>query len=141
MRMIVLEWKTDPSIRDRAIQLLARVPPKDQVGEVDAIFRYVRDKIGYLPDVSGIETLHTPNLIIEQGRGDCDDKVTLASSLLEAIGHPTRLVALRFAPYVDFSHVILETKLGAGWVGLELTEPWPMGQVPQGVIERMAVYP
>lgn len=140
MRMIIQEWKTDASMRDRALQLIKRVPPKDSFGEVDAIFRYVRDSIAYVGDVSGVETLHTPNLIVEQARGDCDDKVILLCTLLESIGFDTRSVAVGFARDAGlYSHVLAEVFLAGQWIPLETTEPWELGIGPPGVVQSLVM--
>lgn len=140
MRMLIQEWKTDPSIRDRSIQLISRVAPKDDVGEVDAIFRWVRDNIRYVRDVSGIETLHTPNLIIAQAAGDCDDKVILLCTMLESIGYDTRCDAVGFAhDNGQYSHVLADVFLQGAWVPMESTEPWALGIEPPGIARRMVL--
>ena len=126
-------------VRGMAANLVQDLPQKDWVGEVRRLFEYVRDSIRYVRDIRGVETLHTAERILEQGQGDCDDKSIILASLLEAIGHPSRLVAVGFKPGI-FSHVFVETKIGSRWLSLETTEPVGMGWTPPDVKEKMVIY-
>jgi transglutaminase-like putative cysteine protease len=103
--------------------------PKDWTGQVKAIHRYVRDQIRYVMDPAGIETLSTPMRLIEIGAGDCDDKSILLASLLEAVNHPTRFVAIGMSGGT-LEHVYVETKIGDEWIPLETTEPMEAGILP-----------
>lgn len=132
MSKLVREAKKLPEIRQTALSLIRRNGQKDRVGEVRDLHAFVRDRIRYVGDVRGVETLHTPIKLLEFGQGDCDDKSTLLAALLESISHPTRFVAVGFSPG-RFDHVYVETKLRDKWIGLETTEPWPMGKVPPSV--------
>lgn len=87
-------------------------------------------------DIRGVETLHTPEVLLKQQAGDCDDKSVLLAALLESIGHVTRFVAVGFLPGV-YSHVLVEVLLGGEWVPLETTEPVEVGWYPANVRERM----
>lgn len=101
---------------------------------------YVRDKIRYQLDISGVETIRTPELTMRERVGDCDDKSVLLASLLQAIGHPARFVVFSFSPGAPFSHVYVETLIGDRWIGAETTEPWPLGQSPEGVSRALPFY-
>ncbi len=127
---MVKQFKTDPQIRELAIDIVGQIPGKDWAGEANALFQFVRDDIRYLRDVNGVETLSTPIKTLEYQQGDCDDQVVLLASLLESIGHPTAFVAIGPAPNT-FSHVYLQTKIQNQWVGMEPTEQWPMGVRPK----------
>lgn len=136
MSELVKRSKKNPDLRAFALSLVRRNGQKDYAGEVRDIHAFVRDRIRYVKDVTGVETLHTPEKLLELRQGDCDDKSTLLASLLESIGHPTRFIAVGFRPG-RFDHVYVETKIGPRWVGLETTEPWPPGRVPPNPITRM----
>ena len=138
MRAFAREGKTALPVRMLALRLVRHLPQKDWAGQVRVIHAFVRDKIRYVKDVRGVETLQTPEKTLEIGQGDCDDKSTLTAALLESIGHPTRFIAVGFAPG-SFSHVLVETKIGSKWVPLETTEPVPVGWFPRGVVTRMRV--
>lgn len=102
------------------------------------IHRFVRDRIRYVKDIKGVETLQSPEKTLEIGQGDCDDKSVLVGALLESIGHPVRFKAIGFIPGV-FSHVLPETKIGSKWIAVETTEPWPLGRLPPGIIQRLTI--
>lgn len=139
MSKIVQEGKKNPIIRHTAQSLVAHLAPKNWWAEVDALFRFVRDEIRYVRDVRGVETLHLPQQILKQRQGDCDDKSVLLASLLEAISHPTRFVAVGRTPN-QFCHVLVEVRMGAKWLPLETTEPVPMGWTPPGTRSRMIMH-
>lgn len=128
MRQLVHAGKKNPLVLLTARRLVAGLQQKDYVGEVRAIHEFVRDHIRYVKDPRGVETLHTPEKLLELKQGDCDDKSILAAALLESLGHPTRFIACGMKPDI-FQHVYVETKVRDKWIGLETTEPWPLGKV------------
>ena len=136
MRRIVKDWRARPEIRSLAESIISGLQEKDFAGEVRALHAWVRDSIRYTNDVNEVETLKTPDLILSSGMGDCDDKAILLATLLESAGHPARFVAVGFEPD-NFSHVYVESKIGAAWVALETTESVDLGWFPDGVITRM----
>jgi len=135
MSGLVKEYKKALPIRTLALQLVKRNGQKDWLGEVRKIQEFVRDRIRYVKDIRGVETLQTPVKTLEFGQGDCDDKSTLVAALLESIGHPTRFVAVGFSG--QFAHVLVETKIGNKWIAVETTEPVGLGWFPPGVTMRM----
>lgn len=138
MSELVKRGKKVWPVRELAARLVRGLAQKDYIGEIKRVHAYVRDHIRYLRDIHGVETLHTPEKLIELGQGDCDDKSILLASLLEAIGFTTRFVAVGFKPGT-YSHVYVEVQTPAGWVPLETTEPVAAGWSPQGVRARMVV--
>lgn len=138
MRLLTRDGKKSLAIRMKAVALVARLPQKDFAGEVRAIHAFVRDKIRYVKDVNGVELLHTPEKLLEIGQGDCDDKSMLVASLLEAIGHPTRFVAISNAPS-KFCHVYVETRLGSQWLSVETTENVAVGWQPRA-FEKLVIH-
>lgn len=139
MRRLARKGKRSLVIRRLALKLTRELAQKNWLAEVHALHRFVQFRIRYVKDIRGIETVHTPERTLEQGQGDCDDKSILLASLLESVGHPTRFVALAFADG-SYRHVLVETKIGTGWISLDATEPHPTGWVPPGVLKRIVVY-
>jgi transglutaminase-like putative cysteine protease len=139
MRDLVRAGKKNPLVRSVAVQLTEGLPQKDWSAEVRALHSFVRDRIRYLRDVRGVETLHTPERILEQRAGDCDDKSILLAALLESIGHPARLRAVSFQPG-RFAHVLVETRIGDKWVPLETTEPVRVGWQPRRIVNNMIIH-
>lgn len=140
MAGLVSRFKRDPLMRDTAISLVAGLRPRDWSGEARAIYEYVRDRIRYTRDVSGVETLQTPPVTMELEAGDCDDKSVLLATLLESVGHPTRFVATGYRDPQSFSHVYVETLLGTKWIPLDATTNQPFGWEPRTPVSRMVVF-
>ena len=139
MRGLVRRYKTAASIRTLAQILTRHLPDKNYKREADIIFKFVRDKIRYVRDVKGVETIQTPIQTIKLGSGDCDDKSLLVATMLESIGHPTRFIAVGLNGG-GFSHVFAETKIGNGndrWTSLETTQLVPMGRKPKNITKHL----
>lgn len=136
MKRLALEGKRDLSVRLAAMDIIRDVPQKMYRQEAEAIQRFVRDKIRYTQDIHNVETLADPATTLELGQGDCDDKAVLVASLLGAVGHPTKFVAVGFRPG-RYEHVYVETKIGNEWVPVETTEPVELGWMPRGVLARL----
>lgn len=139
MRHIVAAWKTAPRIRQLAMDI-TRQCGGDAMCEVQTLHRYVRDRIRFVRDVADVETLHTPELTLSNGAGDCDDQSILLASLLESIGHRTRFVAVDTGNPPRYSHVYTEVMMPTpphAWLPAETTEPWALGDGPRFVRRRM----
>lgn len=125
-------------VRTKAEQLVRNLPARQWFGEIRALQEFVRDEIRYLRDPVDMERVATPEMTLQIGQGDCDDKATLLAALLDSIGHPARFVALAFNGE-GFSHVLVETKVRntgndrADWMPLETILPdKEMGWYPAG---------
>lgn len=138
MRILVRRCKTDLALRELAMQIVRPLAQRDYAAEIRALHAWVRDRIRYVRDIAGVETLHTPRRIVEQGQGDCDDKALLLATLLESIGHKTRFAALGYG--ATPTHVLVEANIGNGWIPLETTEPVAAGWYPDGIRSRITVY-
>lgn len=137
MRQFVRAYRIDPIIRMTALQLIALVPERDRIAEIDAVFSFVRDKVRYVCDVLDVETLATPLVTLQTRAGDCDDKTTLLAALLESIGFPTRFVIAGYMSSDAFEHVYLEVQEPGGeWLPLDPTELGGVGDEPAGAITR-----
>jgi transglutaminase-like putative cysteine protease len=133
MSHIVKAYKTAPAIFELTRQLTRDLRQKDIYGEAKRVHQFVRDKIRYVKDIRGVETLQTPIQTLRIGQGDCDDKSTLVATMLETLGHQTRFKAVGFGDDGSFSHVFPQVKMNGKWITLETTEPWPIGRNPKKV--------
>ncbi len=122
MRQIVDRFKTDPQIRNLALGLVSFLPPKDELGEITALFKFVRDEIRYVKDVYEVETVHTPDQIIKIAQGDCDDKSVLLASLLESIGYKTYFKVTGYHGS-EYEHVYVYVSGSNVALHLDATEP------------------
>lgn len=137
MREIVTNWKSAPRIRQLAIKLTQRCNGNSTC-ELQTIHAFVRDRIRFVRDVEGRETLSTPDLTLDNGAGDCDDQSILLAALLESIGYRTRFVAVDTGRPPAYSHVYTEVQPAAGhWLAAETTQAWPLGAEPATVRRRM----
>jgi len=139
MRDLIREGRSSLPVRLLAADIVKGLPPKKWVAEASAIQTWVRDNIRYTRDINTVETLHTAEKILELGYGDCDDKTILVASMLESIGHPTRIKAVGFSGGM-LSHVYPEVRIGGAWVPVETTEDgWNLGKAPPGIKNTMIV--
>lgn len=136
MSRLIRQGKKDPAIRDKALVLTRHLRGKDWIAEAKSIFYFVRDRIRYVQDVYGVETIAEPGVTLRTGQGDCDDKAVLAGALLQSIGHPVKLLAVGFDDD-QYSHVLIETLVGPRWVPMELTEQIPFGVYPDGITSML----
>lgn len=132
MSHITKAFKKSPVIRELALKLVSSLPQKKWFSEARKIHAFVRDRIRYVKDIRGVETLQTPVQTLRIGQGDCDDHSILIASLLEAIGHKTRFLAIGFTPQ-KFTHVFPQVNISNQWITLEATEKWKMGRGPKNI--------
>lgn len=141
MSALVKSGKKSPSVRAKALALTQGLKQKDKLGEIHALWSFVKNHIRYVRDINGVETVHTPEQILRQESGDCDDKALLLASLLESIGHPSAFWAIGVKEPGKFSHVMALTRIGAKkWLPLETTEPVPFLWKPPIVRAQMIHY-
>lgn len=140
MSRIVNRYKSSVPLRELALNIIRDVPgSKNFAGQAERLQNYVRYQIQYVKDITGIETVQTPDRTLQNRAGDCDDQAVLLATLLESVGHPTRFVAIKLRPFAPYVHVFTETKVKGGWLAAETTEDWPLGQQPPKFFKRMVV--
>jgi transglutaminase-like putative cysteine protease len=135
MRQLARDAIRDPSqgVRDAALQIITSDSYVQQVRDVQC---WVQDNVRYVLDPidssGGVELVQTPQATLDKRAGDCDDQATLVAALLSSIGHPVRFIAVGFNGQ-PFSHVLAQTKIGNGWVGVETIRAEPLGFMPPGI--------
>jgi transglutaminase-like putative cysteine protease len=138
---LVRQGAKDFYVRQRAIQIfrLYGVPAKDRLGEVRALFDWVRRNIRYTRDIFRVELLHTARRMLELQAGDCDDMTILLGAMLLSTGHPVRLILVGFRPQRPhfYSHIYPEALVGGRWIALDATMPRPIGWAPPALWRRV----
>ncbi len=138
---LIREGARDLCVRNQAIRILRanEVGPKDFLGEVLALFHWVRAHIRYTRDIHRVELLHSARRMLSFRAGDCDDMVILLGAMLEAIGHPVRLVLVGSNPRRPrlFSHIYLEVQVRGRWIALDPTMDRPPGWAPKAVTKKV----
>lgn len=139
MRQLVDQYKRCIKVRSAATAAVYLQPEKDDLHEVNAIFESVRDGIRYVRDVLGVETIHTPDKVLETQTGDCDDKSTLLCAMLESIGYQTRFVVAAYTLPGHFEHVYAQVFIPAvmQWVNADTTERGDLGYAPPNPLSLM----
>jgi hypothetical protein len=138
---LVREGSKDFFVRQKAIDIFRRfrVRPKDRLGEVSALFEWVRRNVRYTRDVWQVETLHTARRMIELRAGDCDDMTILLGAMLMSTGHPVRLVLAGYHPAKPqaYTHIYPEVNVRGRWIALDSTLPHPLGWQPRALWRRV----
>ena len=94
MKGLVNQSFLHPYIRERAASIVQNCE-RNRTCEEQGLIGYVRTRVQYLRDPSGVEALHDPVTFYENRLraaalvfGDCDDLSTYLATLLKSIGHP-----------------------------------------------------
>lgn len=141
IQALIRQGVKDFYVRQKAIDILfqRRVPAKDYLGEIQALFEWVQRNVRYTKDPFRLEVLHSARRILELRAGDCDDMTILLGAMLESIGHPIRLVIVGPTPLRPdlFSHIYLEAYHKGRWIPLDATMPFPMGWAPRTFVKKI----
>jgi len=134
------QGRRNPVVRCLAEKLTMSLPSRAWLGEVQALWNFVRTHIRYARDILNVETLKPPYWMLQMPVGDCDDHAMLLAALLNSMGHPCRFVAMGFKERDRYSHVLTETIVGDRWVPLETTFDVPFGWIPPRQVTRMPMH-
>lgn len=141
MMRLIRAGSKDFCVRQTAIDILTQkgVRAKDYLGEIKALFEWVQQNIRYTKDPFRLEVLHSARRMLELRAGDCDDMAILLGSMLEAVGHPVRLILAGPDPLRPrlFTHVYLEVYHKGRWIPLDATMPYPMGWAPRALVKKV----
>jgi hypothetical protein len=141
IKELIRSGAQDFYLRQHAIDVLLdrRVAAKDYLGEINALFEWVQRNIRYTKDPFRVEVLHSARRMLQLRAGDCDDMTILLGSMLEAIGHPVRLILVGPDPRQPhlFSHIYLEVYHNGHWLPLDATMPHPMGWAPHAWVKQV----
>ena len=98
MNALVERHKTDVQVRIDVADIVrnARLVDGDVRGLCDAVYAWVRGRVKYWKDTSGVETIQAPHVTLALGIGDCDDMSVLAATILQAAGVETKWLLLGY---------------------------------------------
>ena len=119
MRRLADVGSRDLSVREAAIQAVRSdlAEGHDKIGQLASLYRFVRDRVYFVADIFGVETLQSPRYTLSIGAGDCDDRATLLVAMARAIGIPAmfsfKVVAANPSSRA-FSHVYVVADFGGG---------------------------
>lgn len=113
----------------------ARVHPRDTLGTVRAIHRWVTTRVRFQHEPG--EQVLTPGRVLAWRFGDCDDRSGLVAAMLEAVGIRWRLVLLTRGG-VPF-HIWPQAFVGR-WIDIETSDDRArLGEAPEALMKRTAV--
>jgi transglutaminase-like putative cysteine protease len=120
---IIKQFRKNPEIRFRAEDIVRSCQNKDYNCEANKIFSWIKTNIAFRRDPYRVEMLRSPLITLERKNGDCDDHTILLNSMLQSLGHPSRivLVATRKLLPQNFNHVFTEVLIGDKWIPLDTT--------------------
>ena len=103
MQRVARARASHPLVRQLALNILLDYDVLSQhyINEALAIGNFVKEKVRYVRDIQGVETLHDPLTLIDQikrgvAQGDCDDISLLIATLLLSIGHSPFYKAVKY---------------------------------------------
>lgn len=121
-----------PVVREAALSIVQGIPGLDGGMQARAIRAWLAQHVVFVRDPHGIETLHSPVLMIKRVRAvgsvsvDCDDVAVLAAALGTSVGLMARFVTLAFhKPGAPFRHVFCELSdpQRVNWIDCDITRP------------------
>jgi transglutaminase-like putative cysteine protease len=138
---LVQDGAKDFYVRQKAIEVFRAndVQAKDRMGEVRALFDFVKRNIRYTRDIFRVELLHSARRMLELRAGDCDDMTILLGAMLLSTGHPVRLVLAGFRPNRPhaYSHIYPEVNVLGRWMAVDATMDKPIGWAPPALWKRI----
>jgi len=138
---LVQDGAKDFYVRQKAIEVFRTydVQAKNRMGEVCALFDFVKRNIRYTRDIFRVELLHSARRMLELRAGDCDDMTILLGAMLLSTGHPVRLVLAGFKrerPHV-YTHIYPEVNVRGKWLAIDATVDRPIGWAPPALWKRV----
>lgn len=138
---MVQQGAKDFYVRQKAIEIFRNydVKAKNRMGEVSALFDFVKRNIRYTRDIFRVELLHSARRMLELRAGDCDDMTILLGAMLMSTGHPVRLILAGFRPNRPhaYSHIYPEVNVRGRWIAVDATMDKPIGWAPPVLWKRI----
>lgn len=138
---LIQDGAKDFYVRQKAIEVFRAggVQPKNRMGEVCALFDFVKRNVRYTRDIFRVELLHSARRMLELRAGDCDDMTILLGAMLVSTGHPVRLILAGFKPDRphSYSHIYPEVNVRGRWMAVDATMDKPIGWAPPAIWKRI----
>jgi transglutaminase-like putative cysteine protease len=97
----------------------------NHLSQLGAIHNFVRDRIMFVNDILGVETLQGPRKTLEAQAGDCDDRATLMVAMARAVGIPAdlrfKVIGADRSRPGRFSHVYVTARVRGRTVAMDPT--------------------
>ena len=127
MDRLASDGAKDLEVRRAALRALALAdaPDHEPRAALAALFRFVRDRIRFVPDPVGTQLVQAPRATLELGAGNCAQRATLLAAMARAIGVPAelkfRVIAAHPGYPQAFSHVYVVARVQGKDLALDPT--------------------
>jgi len=127
------DGKADPKIRLLVANIIRDIPERDYLGELNAIFDWVKQNVRYTHDPYNLELFNRPKRVIEYGIADCDDLTILLGSMVQTIGYPIKLRVIGVNSdepehiYLMAGIPPIENSEPSDWIAMDASVDEPMG--------------
>jgi transglutaminase-like putative cysteine protease len=112
MRGMVDDWSKTTFCVQLARQICDQVGASSFAEESRAIWGWIRSAVAYRLDPVETQWIQDPYETAAVSKaGNCANMAILAGALLQALGHPVTLAAIRWDDRDDFSHAVVFDKL------------------------------
>ncbi len=136
----IREGSVDPRVRRTAAGIVAACAQHDELAQLAALHRYVRDEILWVRDPDGVEWLTEAAQTLTEGFEDCDGLTAAFGALARSVGFPIAIVAAGPTAGGPFAHVYPAALVGGRWIAAEVSEHLELGEeIPAGRRERFRV--
>lgn len=132
-----------PLAERTASAIAASQPQRDFVGQVRALYKFVRDRVRFRRDTFPAEHLRQPDHLLDQiaqhgtTSADCDDGTMLTATLLRCLGFPAYFVVVGRRADGRLEHVFPALRFAGEIIGLDPQErrpPGPLTPFPRTII-------
>jgi len=152
LRSLVEQGKRDPVVYEFARRSVNGrcgrgwcVPEKDNLRELQALFKAIRKNVRYTSDIRGIDSYQKPRHTLALRTADCDDYSTLVCATAASLGLPCRFKVIRTKGAREWNHIYSQVgfprKNPRKWVSLDASVNMPMGwEAPPGAVSASRTF-
>lgn len=126
VREAIKQARVNPEIRNLALRIIGGTQERDYRGQVQGIYRWMRQNIRFVRDPLHVDVLYRPLQLLESGAGDCEDHVTLMCSLANAVGIPAKLRVIS-RDGENYTHIYGIYKTNSVYTPADTTAPISFG--------------
>ena len=137
MQSLIEKWSKHPFFVQLARQIAGLAQAKTPEDESFAIWAWIRSHVDYRRDPIGTQWVQDPyETAIDSRAGNCANMAVLAGTLLQALGHPARALAVHWTDRTDWTHAVaMDDLVGRVVDAVSPTFDWP----PAGKIVKFLV--
>lgn len=138
MQELMDTWSKHPFFVQLARKIVSLAGAQDFASETRAVWRWIRDHVEYRADPVGTQWIQDPfETAVTSKAGNCANMTILSGTLLQALGHPARALAVRWEGRDTFSHAVAaDDRVGVVCDPVNPAFEWP----PRPVADLMEAY-